>query len=487
MEITMCKEVEQADDWTPVVWQDLRNGDCWEVIKTLEDTSVDAIITDPPYDIGFMNKGWDKNSLITNTEFWKECLRVLKPGGHLLAFGHSRTSHRTVSAIEDAGFEIRDTIMWIYGSGFPKSHNVAIAIDKKHGAMKHRGVRSSFNGQRNQEGEDIPPAVAMPQHQAITDAAKPWQGWGSALKPAHEPIVLARKPLEGTLADNCEKWMVGGLNIDATRIGEEKVVAHHAPAGTFAGGEEDRGSDKNYYSHTGRFPANVMFGHHEDCEEAGETEETVIGGNKGKSGFAEGYEAGDYTKKQMKVPVWKCVDGCPVKELDRQAPNKGNLFSTKRKKKTTGGSGDSWTNGGKDAGEENGFYDAPSGASKFFYCSKVGKKERNKGLDELPDKNGGCFVGNNVETQASGNKIGANPSKPVAPTKNNHPTVKPIALMEYLIKMVTQRDAVVLDPFMGSGTTGIAAKNLYRNFIGIEREQAYYDIAHKRIGVEDEE
>ena len=209
------------------------NADCWEHIKTLKDNTIDHIVTDPPYDIGFMNKGWDKNSIVSNAEFWKECLRVLKPGGYLLAFSHSRTSHRQTCAIEDAGFEIRDTIMWLYGSGFPKSTNAAIAIDKKKKVLAHRGKRSSFNGQRTFGGEDIPKAIGMPQHQAITEEAKKWQGWGSNLKPAHEPVVMARKPLEGTIADNAEKWGTGAINIDACRIEAETKL--------------------------GRFPANVIM------------------------------------------------------------------------------------------------------------------------------------------------------------------------------------------------------------------------------------
>lgn len=350
----------------------LHNADCYETLKGLADNSVDAIITDPPYDIGFMGKGWDKKSLITNVDFWKECLRVLKSGGHLLAFGHSRTSHRMVSAVEDAGFEIRDTIMWIYGSGFPKSHNVGKAVDKKLG-----------NG--NSE----------------------WEGWGSALKPAHEPVVLARKPLEGTMADNVLKHGVGALNIDATRIG-----------------------------------------HNEDFSDI-KGRSVII-----NSGCPEGHseESESFLKAKEKLQTlgrWAAnviLDEEAAKVLDEQAPNKGSLFSAKRKKETTGGSGDSWTNGGKDVGEENGFYDLPSGASKFFYCAKVSKKERNAGV-----------------------------------SKNHHPTVKPVALMEYLIKLVTRDGQTVLDPFMGSGSTGIASKKLNRNFIGCEKEKEYYEIAKARI------
>lgn len=607
----------------------LLNKDCYEAIKDMKDNSIDAIITDPPYDINFMGKGWDKNSLITNVDFWKECLRVLKHGGHLLAFGHSRTSHRMVSAVEEAGFDIRDTIMWIYGSGFPKSHNVGKAVDKKLG-----NERKTIGDNPNHRESDALFELGFQGGKGdgkLTKGNSEWEGWGSALKPAHEPIVLARKPLEGTMADNVLKHGVGALNIDATRVagklegnpnrfaktngGSFAAFPNNAPVvrsegrwganvildeeaakvldeqsgirtsgkmlsthkrhtsgsanGIYGKFDEEHplaetygdsgGASRFFYcakdlsdesthepivlarkplegtmvdnvlkhgvgalnidatrighnedfsdikgrsviinsgcpeghseesesflkakeklQNLGRWAANVIFNHHPDCEQVGETEETIVGGNKGTSGFAEGYESGDFTKKQMKVPVWKCHADCVVGELDKQS----GVVKTGVWNETDGAR--HFSNDGKPTNHKTKKKpkEAPSGASKFFYCPKVGKKERNAGLDELPDKNGGCFVGNNVETQASGNKIGANPSKPVAPTKNNHPTVKPIALMEYLIKLVTREGATVLDPFMGSGSTGIAAKNLARNFVGCEREKEYFDIAEARI------
>jgi len=298
----------------------LHNADCYETLKGLADNSIDAIITDPPYDINFMGKSWDKKSLITNVDFWKECLRVLKHGGHLLAFGHSRTSHRMVSAVEDAGFEIRDTIMWIYGSGFPKSHNVG-------------------------------------------NKDKDWEGWGSALKPAHEPIVLTRKPLEGTMVSNVRKWGVGALNIDATRIG-----------------------------------------HNEDFSKI-KGRSVII-----NSGCPEGHSEESESFQKAKEKLQNLGRWTANVILDEEA--------------------------GKELGE----------ASRFFYCPKVNKKERNAGV-----------------------------------SKNEHPTVKPIALMEYLIKLVTREGATVFDPFMGSGSTGMAAKTLHRNFIGCEKEKDYFEIAKARI------
>ena len=451
----------------------LHNADCWETLKTLPDGSVHTIITDPPYDIGFMGKDWDKNSLITNVDFWKECLRVLKSGGYLLSFGHSRTSHRMASAIENAGFEIRDTIMWIYGSGFPKSHNVALSIDKKAGAP-NRGKAipvASTNLPTGKYADEKLTGNKVDDYEAKTEQAKDWDGWGTALKPAHEPIVMARKPLEGTVADNVLKHEVGALNIDATRIGSEEIKINVLEQ--WSGFGEKEKPDYQTKSNTGRWASNVMFGHAEDCEQIGTKEDEFTGGKKGSGGFATGYQKGDdYDNKKVSVPVWKCADGCPVKALDEQAPNKGNLFKKKRNKGTSGGSGDSWTNGGKAAGEDNGFYDAPSGASKFFYCSKVGKKERNAGLDGKPE----------TTTDDGREKSIDNPfQRGQTLRKNNHPTVKPIAVMEWLIKLVSREGQTVLDPFMGSGTTGIAAKRLGRNFIGCEREKDFYEIASARI------
>jgi len=194
------------------------HGDSLEVLRGLPDASVDAVVTDPPYELGFMGKGWDASGIAYRVDLWAEALRVLKPGGHMLAFGGTRTWHRLACAIEDAGFEVRDSIAWLYGSGFPKSLNVAIAIDKAAGAMQHRGVRSSFAGNRNAGGEDIPNAKNVGAHDPVTDAAREWQGWGTALKPAHEPIVVARKPLVGTVAANVLEHGTGALNIDGCRI-----------------------------------------------------------------------------------------------------------------------------------------------------------------------------------------------------------------------------------------------------------------------------
>jgi site-specific DNA-methyltransferase (adenine-specific) len=195
----------------------IHTGSNLDILPKLPDNSVDSIVTDPPYELGFMGKSWDSTGIAYSVALWRECLRVLKPGGHLLAFSGSRTYHRMTVAIEDAGFEIRDQMMWVYGSGFPKSHNISKALDKDAGVVrkiigKEKGAGSTNTnsvGNFNNEYDKTEPE---------TDAAKQWDGWGTALKPAHEPICLARKSLEGTVADNVLKWGVGGINIDGCRV-----------------------------------------------------------------------------------------------------------------------------------------------------------------------------------------------------------------------------------------------------------------------------
>jgi site-specific DNA-methyltransferase (adenine-specific) len=401
---------------------ELHNADCFNKLRELEDNSVDSVVTDPPYFLSFMGKDWDKldGNIAANVEFWKEILRVLKPGGYLLAFGHSRTHHRLYIAIEDAGFEIRDTIMWLYGSGFPKSHNISKAIDKESGATRTKvridasSVRNpkSINSGHGVEGGDRPwmrEAIANGFHEKdsddpATEEAAKWKGWGTALKPAHEPICLARKPLEGTVATNVLKHGVGGLNIDESRVGTDDKL--------------------------GRWPANVVLD-----EEAGE-------------------------------------------ELDNQTG------ISKPKKERRGKKGGSLHFGR--GGEAPGIWpaDPGGGASRFFYCAKVSKKERNAGCDELEEKVSASteFRPNHAEKAEEGE--GGTPYGRWNKLKNNHPTVKPKALMTYLIKLITPAGGKVLDPFMGSGSTGVAAKEAGFSFIGIERETEYYEIAKARIGVE---
>jgi DNA modification methylase len=424
-------------------------GDCLHKIKELEDNSVDSIVTDPPYGISFMGKNWDYD--VPSVDIWKECLRVLKPGGHLLSFSSPRTYHRMAVNVEDAGFEIRDQIMWVYGVGFPKSLNVGKAIDKRGGnnllaleiSKKLKEARTSRNitlkeadeifcngstnyswfegrpkGIRIPEPEEFKKIVetwpemqeyydkTFPAHrnvletkidngkrtvailgqeeniytvsEASTTEAKQWDGWGTALKPAHEPIVLARKPFRGDVASNVLEHGTGALNIDGCRVGEDEISVHNAPKGTFAGGEDGRGSDTNSYkTHVGRWPANFI---HDGLEEE-------------------------------------------------------------------------W--------------------SKYFYCPKASKKDRNEGCEELEEK----------QYSSDGRNVIADfPKMRMSNTAtNHHPTVKPTELMRYLCRLITPKNGTVLDPFMGSGSTGKAAILEGFSFIGVELSEEYLEIAKNRI------
>jgi site-specific DNA-methyltransferase (adenine-specific) len=409
------------------------HGSNLDVLPTLPDNSVDAIVTDPPYELGFMGKSWDSSGIAYSVELWQECLRVLKPGGHLLAFGGSRTWHRIAVAIEDAGFDVRDSIAWLYGSGFPKSLDISKAIDKAAGAERDKvPATGSLHKNKNLNddswskiGQDNP---LMDSAQPATDEAKKWQGWGTALKPAFEPIVVARKPLVGTVAANVLQWGVGGLNIDGSRIGTDTISVHNAPTGSFAGGDADRGSDtSSYKTHTGRWPANIIL----DEYTAGLLDE--------QSGVS-------------KSP----------KETKTAANNgsQGGLYDL-----GFGGADSRIIQGHGDSG----------GASRFFYVAKASKKDRNEGLEDLEAQR-------HSDRENAEGVGGDNPRNRTNQAKQNfHPTVKPTALMEYLVKLVTPPGGTVLDPFTGSGSTGKAALLNGFKFIGIELTADYLPIIEGRL------
>ena len=389
------------------------NMDCLEGMKLLDDNSIDSIVTDPPYELGFMGKKWDSTGIAYNIDIWRECLRVLKPGGHLLAFGGTRTYHRMACAIEDAGFEIRDQMQWIYGSGFPKSMDISKALDKKAGAEREVvGIKpghEEFAGRKTKghlefkdgtEGFDRPwmhddnkREMYHMQTAPATDEAKQWEGWGTALKPANEPIVVARKPIsEKTIADNVLKWGTGGINIDDCRIelnGDYKCKANGRPSLTGLCDNYDP-SKANQPDTQGRFPANVILD-----EEAGRMLDEQSGILK--SGALKPYQENHQNASSYKMNRYKTFV---------QPANEG-------------------------------------GASRFFYCAKASKKERGEG--------------------------------------NNHPTVKPLSLIKYLITLVTPSGGVCLDPFEGSGTHALACKELGFNYIGFELDPTYYAIAEERI------
>ena len=457
-------------------------GNCLDVLPTLADNSVDSIVCDPPYELGFMGKSWDASGIAYDVNVWRECLRVLKPGGHLLAFGGSRTWHRLAVAIEDAGFELRDSIAWIYGSGFPKSHNISKAIDKMQGGQVKVGKAFKVAGEygdRDLRDPEIQGASRDEmRHVADTDDAKKWDGWGTALKPAFEPVVVARKPLIGTVAENVLTWGTGGLNIDASRIGTETISVHNAPTGSFAGGEQDRGSDtESYREHIGRWPANVIFGHTEDCVEVGViTDIYSINKTEEWTGFGQ-KERPDYTGEEKKVstPLYECVDGCPVKELDEQS---GQVKSAGIYQRGDNYEIDTAMFPLNSAGNKTAMYNDKGGASRFFYVAKANKKDRNEGLDELPMISSG--VGDSRPSGDFNQRLGTN-DKPAQPRQNFHPTVKPTQLMRYLIKLVTPPNGIVLDPFAGSGSTGKAAILENYRFIGIEVTEEYLPIIEGRI------
>lgn len=386
-------------------------GDCLDKLKELDDNSIDSIVTDPPYGISFMGKQWDYD--VPSQQIWEECMRVLKPGGYLLSFAGSRTYHRMAVRIEDAGFEIRDQLMWIYGSGFPKSMNIGLQLDKKLGNEREvvgtvregRKTEDCYSGKLGTDAD-------------ITKGNSEWEGWGTALKPAHEPIVMARKPLsENTIVDNVLEWGTGGINIDDSRIPTNDTLGGGATNGSVLDIEgfdrpwmHDKEKMKEFgekmkqkveHAQTlGRFPANVIFD-----EEAGK----ILDEQSGylKSGF-------------MKA-------GTTRKMSESDVNTYGHYDSDTTYNDTYGDSG---------------------GASRFFYCPKTSKKDRNEGTD------------------------------------NKHPTVKPTDLMLYLIRLITPKGGTTLDPFMGSGSTGKASIRGGFDFVGIEREKEYMEIAEARIQYE---
>ena len=419
----------------------LLHGDCLDKLKELEDNSIDAVVTDPPYGLSFMGKKWDYD--VPKQEIWEECMRVLKPGGHLLAFAGSRTYHRMAVRVEDAGFEIRDQIMWLYGSGFPKSHNIGKAVDalEKTGKSNPKALREARMGDDYEptgqvdykKGRMFSADIANDTTQQVIN--NEWEGWGTALKPAHEPIVMARKPLgEKTVARNVLEHGVGGLNIDGCRVsvdmnreGSNAKRMNKTYSGSSAiFGQADGDTTFDGYD-KGRFPANIILD-----EEAG-------------------------------------------KVLDQQAPKVGNAFNAKRKKDTRGGGGHTLTRQHSE-GESNGVFDGLGGASRFFYCTKVSKKERNEGV-EGEDK----IIKGRDEGQDKTSI--AYKARPIG-RKNIHPTVKPTDLMAYLIRLVTPKGGVVLDPFMGSGSTGKACAREGMKFVGIEMDEEYIEIAKQRVEYE---
>ena len=369
----------------------LYQGSMLDMLKVIEPNTIDSIVTDPPYELNFMGKGWDNSGIAFQKETWKKCYEVLKPGGYLLAFGGSRTFHRIACAIEDAGFEIRDTIMWLYGSGFPKSMNISLMLDKKEGLQKNRGkaINTAGKGERKDiKTSNNTKLAGVPYNDCKGKLAKQWQGWGTALKPSFEPIIVARKPFKGRLVDNVIEYGVGGINIDECRVGNEERTYKGAGGSdiTVAKGAIGSGIGKDLeFTVNGRFPANTIL----------------------------------------------TYDETPSDERLR-----------------------------------------------YFYCAKASKKDRDEGLDTFIEEK----VNDGRQTPID-NAF----QRGETLRKNTHPTVKPTDLMQYLVRLVTPSNGIILDPFNGSGSTGKAVmyENKERNknykYIGIELTEEYLPIAKARI------
>jgi site-specific DNA-methyltransferase (adenine-specific) len=414
---------------------DIYHGDCLEIMATLDANSIDAIVTDPPYGLAFMGKRWDYD--VPSVAIWAECLRVLKPGGHLLAFAGTRTQHRMAVRIEDAGFEIRDMIAWVYGSGFPKSLDVSKAIDKAAGAEREvlgykpgGDFRNALDDGRDKEKrkEWIEQAKNSPITAPATEAARQWHGWGTALKPALEPITFARKPLVGTVAENVLAHGTGALNVDGCRVVRDTDdVSGWSQSGSKA--SENRAMSGGNYARDakpdaeGRWPANLI---HDGSEEV--------------------------------------VTLFPMTESGSRRAGKHRV---------AGGQG---RYGEFAVGELPEIVGDSGSAARFFYCAKASKADRDEGCEGLAARTkkilgGGITSGDHPETAPGGGERDA---------RNHHPTVKPTDLMRYLCRLVTPPGGVVLDPFMGSGSTGKAAMLEGFGFIGIEREADYVEIARAR-------
>ncbi len=411
-------------------------ADCLTHLQTIQKDTFDSLVCDPPAGINFMGKAWDSNKggrdgwIEWMTEVSKECLRVLKPGAHGLVWAIPRTSHWTAFALEKAGFEIRDIVTHIFGSGFPKSLDISKAIDKMAG--------------------DIP----------ATPETRIWQGFGTALKPASEHWILVRKPLgEKTVAKNVLKHGTGGLNIDVSRVDSMPRTPGYKNPGTIyeTSGEWNArysGVRREVDQTQGRFPANLILSHHTDCVEVGVKEVKASGGDikapttssrfkntHQQTGSQPEWKAYGKDGKET-VADWQCHDECAVRELDRQSGERKSA-GTYKKSQSDGRIDNASKFGLGNNIRDNSYAGDTGGASRFFYCAKASKRDR--GSD------------------------------------NKHPTVKSTKLMSYLIKLVTPPNGVVLDPFMGSGSTGVAAIKEGFDFYGIEQEAEYFEIAKRRI------
>ena len=402
------------------------NGNNLEELKKFPDNYFHSVVTDPPYGLSFMGKKWDYD--VPSVELWQEVFRVLKEGGYLLSFAGTRTQHRMAVNIEDAGFEIRDMIAWVYGSGFPKSHNIGKAVDKLQGNERESKIITGkvFTGSNNNiNGE-------AGQYE-VSKGTSEWEGWGTALKPALEPITMARKPFKTTVAENVLTNGVGGINIDGCRVETEENLSSNNTTKKFMGSNNNRDSDGERIEYKqnpqGRFPANFI---HDGSDEVKDLFPDT------KSG----------------------------------ALKKGDKVSTKHQ------ADHKWGMKGMERVNE---YKPDSGsASRFFYCAKASKKDRNEGLEDFEKKNNDVHNNPNRMFQKSSGITEMDKSTRKS-NQNHHPTVKPTNLMRYLVRLVTPKNGIVLDCFMGSGSTGKACALEGFEFVGIDLDKEYCEIAKARI------
>jgi len=553
------------------------HGDCLEVLKTIEDNTVDSIVTDPPYELGFMGKSWDNTGIANNPVMWAECLRVLKPGGHLLSFGGTRTYHRMASAIEDAGFEVRDMIEWIYGSGFPKSLNIGKAVDKLQGNEREVSrVRTDGSGNATSENNmyDADHKFVATKVFNETKGTSEWEGWGTALKPAHEPICMARKPLaEKTVAENVLKYGTGGINIDESRVAAN--WKEERPESWFNSGKSKSGNptyDGNLKSLTestvgerlndaGRFPANLIHDNSEEVRGCFPENKSTMG--KTRSGGRSGGIMGNPVERSDKdepfgfndsgnasrffKSIKKDLQYSPKHAILKLCENNISVNNAENNLKTTSQielvanifSALKSATPNLDLLNQNLnalFVEKSADSTEIDFVAKcvaikelpeelVSQQEYTVFQDFMEDYKKCSLTQNPVSAEKLGNtditqimtsllklsgyvlavieenissenqegqkcdyrslvyipKASKSERTAQGTISNSHPTIKPIALMEYLIKMITPTDGTVLDPFAGSGSTLVVAKQNGFNYIGIEMTAEYIPIIEARL------
>lgn len=440
----------------------LYQGNMLDMLETIEPSSIDSIITDPPYELNFMGKGWDNSGIAFQSDTWKKCYEVLKPGGYLLAFGGSRTFHRIACAIEDAGFEIRDTIMWLYGSGFPKSQNIGKMYDKKMGNNREKIGETRIGKTSLGDGSGWDTSQNMKDIKAtgkvdITKGTSKWEGWGSCLKPSFEPIIVARKPFKGSLVDNVIENGVGGINIDECRVeSNEDIKVHNYTQNSGIYGKYSTNLEQ-HSTNQGRFPANTILTYNEtDFDE-------VCGGFPNTKGN------GNIRHNKNDGKGYNCYS---------------NYGDCDTKGYNDSGSASRYFMNCKYTGKDEEF-------RRYIYAPKASKKDRDEGLDAFEIKGAKELLNREENSDgaswngkySSGNAYAGSG----APKKNTHPTVKPTTLMQYLVRLVTPNGGTILDPFNGSGSTGKAV--MYENkerdkkykYIGIELTDEYLPISKARI------